>query len=134
MLRSTLDLVVVSISFIWLATLWARKQKIGKLPPGPVGYPFIGNLLDVPRKKPWLRYAEWGALYREQTADHRFRVLSLIDTPGSDVVHLDLLGSHIIVLNSAEAVHDLLMMRSSIYSDRYAIRLHIRHIRGTHFL
>ena len=37
----------------------------------------------------------------------------------SDVLHFTLLGKHIVVLNSKEAVHELLDVRSGKYSDRY---------------
>ena len=33
------------------------------LPPGPKGYPLIGNLFDIPRDKPWLVYDEWRKTY-----------------------------------------------------------------------
>ena len=39
---------------------------------------------------------------------------------GSDVIHVNMLGQPIIVLNSAEAATDLLDKRGSIYSDRPA--------------
>lgn len=39
---------------------------------------------------------------------------------GSDIVHLDLCGTSVIVLNTAEAAFDLLESKSLIYSDRYA--------------
>jgi len=35
-----------------------------------------------------------------------------------DVVHIEALGQHIIVLSSAEACDDLLAKRGAIYSDR----------------
>jgi hypothetical protein len=33
------------------------------LPPGPKGYPLIGNLFDLPVNKAWLVYAEWSKIY-----------------------------------------------------------------------
>ena len=33
------------------------------LPPGPKGYPIIGNLFDVPVHKSWLAYDEWRKTY-----------------------------------------------------------------------
>lgn len=35
------------------------------LPPGPKGYPVIGNLLDMPARttQNWKKYAEWGEQY-----------------------------------------------------------------------
>lgn len=33
-----------------------------KLPPGPRGYPIIGNVLEF-QQKSWLKFAEWRKLY-----------------------------------------------------------------------
>ncbi|TRM63183.1 cytochrome P450 [Schizophyllum amplum] len=68
-------------------------------PPGPWRKPFIGNLLDMPRQDPEVSFADWGQQY-------------------GDVVHLEIFGKHIIVLNSLEAARDLMDKRSGIYSDR----------------
>ena len=38
---------------------------------------------------------------------------------GSDIVHAEVLGTHIIVLNSEKAAKELFERRSSLYSDRY---------------
>lgn len=35
------------------------------LPPGPKGYPLIGNLFDLPVDKAWLVYDEWSKIYGE---------------------------------------------------------------------
>jgi hypothetical protein len=42
----------------------------------------------------------------------------VLDNVTGDVIHLDLLGNPVIVLNSQEAAIDLLEKRSSKYSDR----------------
>jgi hypothetical protein len=39
---------------------------------------------------------------------------------GSDLIHLNLLGTHVVVLNTAQAAAELLDKKSSIYSDRCA--------------
>ena len=33
------------------------------LPPGPKGYPLIGNFFDMPVHKPWVVYDEWRKTY-----------------------------------------------------------------------
>jgi hypothetical protein len=33
------------------------------LPPGPKGYPLIGNLFDMPIDRPWVVYDEWRKTY-----------------------------------------------------------------------
>ena len=40
------------------------------------------------------------------------------DSLAGDIVHVKIFGKHVIMLNSARAVNDLLDKRSSIYSDR----------------
>ncbi|CCM05258.1 uncharacterized protein FIBRA_07468 [Fibroporia radiculosa] len=68
-------------------------------PPGPSGWPIIGNALQIPQVRPWLTYSEWAKTY-------------------GDLVHLDAFGEHLVVINSIEVAKDLLDKRSTIYSDR----------------
>ncbi|KAK1230833.1 hypothetical protein PQX77_006073 [Marasmius sp. AFHP31] len=71
------------------------------LPPGPRGYPFIGNFWDIATNHDlsWIRYWKWSKIYGE-------------------IVHLEVLGQHTIVLNSRKALVELLDNRSHNYSDR----------------
>lgn len=36
------------------------KGHFGKLPPGPRGWPIIGNVFDIPDEYPWKVYRRWG--------------------------------------------------------------------------
>ncbi|THU78086.1 cytochrome P450 [Dendrothele bispora CBS 962.96] len=87
-----------------------RPRTVLPLPPGPKGFPIIGNLFNeisgyrgVPGSSShhlWAKYLEMGKKYN------------------SDIVHINVLGDHTIVLNSSKATNDLLEKRSGIYSDR----------------
>lgn len=70
------------------------------LPPGFPTKPFIGNLWDMPNEFEWVTYAEWGKILK------------------SDIIHADISGQCVIVLNSAEVATELLDKRASIYSSR----------------
>ncbi|KAI0066947.1 cytochrome P450 [Artomyces pyxidatus] len=76
----------------YLASPWRR------LPPGPRGWPLIGNALSL-RQAQWLTFTEWQKTY-------------------GDVIYLSALGQPIIVLNTQKAAADLLDRRAGIYSDR----------------
>ncbi|KAG6908818.1 hypothetical protein DXG01_003171 [Tephrocybe rancida] len=70
------------------------------LPPGPKKLPLIGNLLDIPSSFEWVTYHKW------------------CQELGSDIIHLDIAGTSIIVLDNAHLATELLEKRSSIYSGR----------------
>ncbi|KAJ7167338.1 cytochrome P450 [Mycena crocata] len=69
-------------------------------PPGPRPLPIIGNLLDIPQHEQWLVYREWS---------HRYQ---------SDVIHMNVFGTDLLVVNSAQAASALFGQKSAIYSDR----------------
>ncbi|KAH9065324.1 cytochrome P450 [Lactarius vividus] len=69
-----------------------------KLPPGPQGYPIIGNVLEL-RSQQWLRFTEWRKQY-------------------GDVIYLNAAGQPVVILNSQKVAADLLDRRAGIYSDR----------------
>lgn len=44
---------------------WARSRNArSKFPPGPPGWPVIGNLFDIPKSSEWVKYKEWCDRYR----------------------------------------------------------------------
>ena len=59
---------LVALFFIVLLFRQSKKGRDGNLkglplPPGPKGYPLIGNLFDIPVDKPWVVYDEWRKTY-----------------------------------------------------------------------
>ena len=56
---------------IFFSVILIRQLKKGRdgnpnglpLPPGPKGYPLIGNIFDMPIYKPWIVYDEWRKTY-----------------------------------------------------------------------
>ncbi|KAF7350121.1 Cytochrome P450 [Mycena venus] len=81
--------------------LFSRRNRSSlPLPPGPKKLPLVGNVFDIPASHPWETYMAWSKEY---------------DT---DIIHLNLAGTSVIVLSSLRASEALLEKRSSIYSDR----------------
>src|SRR6266436_4914029 len=77
------------------------------LPPGPRGYPIIGNISEM-KTGQWLKFAQWQKKYGQFLMQSR---------PG-DVIYLNAAGQSIIVLNSQKAAVELLDRRATTYSDR----------------
>ncbi|KAJ7124129.1 hypothetical protein C8R43DRAFT_1135708 [Mycena crocata] len=90
------------LSVFYFAIFYYRRKAL--LPPGPKGFPLIGNLLDVPKTEEWLAFLEMSRKY------------------DSDIISVNLMGDTIVVLNSLKACQDLLDVKSSIYSDRPPFR------------
>jgi hypothetical protein len=92
----TLIAAVVAVSVFRLARIGRRPKGY---PPGPPTLPLIGNLHLMPTEKPHLQFQKWAEEY------------------GS--VYSLMLGTKVmVVLNSDQAIKDLLDKRSSIYSSR----------------
>lgn len=81
----------------------------------------------MPTEFEWKTYHEWCKKFGTSSDLHcsyrsvRLSILMLpcIDT---DILHLSVMGTNIIVLDSPEAVLELMERKSSIYSDRYVVR------------
>ncbi|KAF8266319.1 cytochrome P450 [Lactarius quietus] len=91
--------VLLSFLIAWRALHSYRRRRGLPYPPGPPGWPVIGNLLDVPPTSTWLAYTGFSKKYGQ-------------------IVYYRVLGNDIIVLNTIRAIKDLLEKRGDIYSDR----------------
>ncbi|KAG6834065.1 hypothetical protein H0H93_012199, partial [Arthromyces matolae] len=81
-----------------LYTYHYARRHMRSRPPGPTGYPIIGNVLDLQRSREGDSIAALGKLY-------------------GDVVYMEVFGSPFVLLNGQGAI-DLLDKRGQLYSDR----------------
>ncbi|KAA1478838.1 hypothetical protein DENSPDRAFT_756420, partial [Dentipellis sp. KUC8613] len=79
------------------------------LPPGPKRKPVIGNLLDMPK-------------------DHEVASMLMMRTrygmADSDILHVDVFGTYIVIVNSAKIANELFEKRSLLYSDSVTLTQH----------
>ncbi|KJA26914.1 hypothetical protein HYPSUDRAFT_1036249 [Hypholoma sublateritium FD-334 SS-4] len=78
---------------------YAKKSGL-PLPPGPPKWPVLGHYLDFPSSAEWESFHSWSKEYK------------------SDIIHLNVFGVSIVILNSVKTISDLMEKRSSIYSGR----------------
>ena len=58
------SLIAAALVLILLSSRrWSRHRR--RLPPGPKPLPLLGNLLDIPKEQPWVKYKEWAKQYGE---------------------------------------------------------------------
>lgn len=113
-----LALCVLIFTFLWLKWAYAVNPP---LPPGPKGYPIIGNVYDVPSSMPWISFQKMAKIYG------MYFVLNYLDRTErilGDIMYLKVPMQEFVVLDSAEAAFDLLEKRSEIYSDRPHFIMH----------
>ncbi len=92
-------IILLTLLFVLIRRISNIGQRPKGYPPGPPTLPLIGNLHQMPNEKAHLQFQEWAEQYGS--------IYSLI--LGSKVV---------VVLNTDQAIKDLVDKRSGIYSSR----------------
>ncbi|KAI0763637.1 CyP450 monooxygenase [Trametes elegans] len=87
------------VRYIWASVIWRRRSSGRPLPPGPKPLPIIGNLLDLPSKKPWQHLSEMTAQY-------------------GNMINFRVANCHILTLNSEALVTEFLGTRSANTAHR----------------
>ncbi|KAI3598052.1 cytochrome p450 [Moniliophthora roreri] len=93
----SLTLIALIAAYVY-SKISARRR--GPLPPGPKKMPLIGNLLNMPTNFEWETYDKW---------------CKELD---SDIIHLEVAGTSIVVMNSVRVAEDILDKHSVIHSNR----------------
>ncbi|KAJ7812014.1 cytochrome P450 [Mycena olivaceomarginata] len=95
---------IVTLSLTCIVSVYyiRPKKPRARLPPGPRGLPFIGNVLDIPTKSYSLEFAELGDVW-------------------GNIFSLTAFGKTMIIVNSLEVTKDLLDVRGANFSDRPVI-------------
>ncbi|KAF9525565.1 OrdA protein [Crepidotus variabilis] len=81
----------------------SRKPQGRPLPPGPKGFPVVGNVADLPTEQEWQTYASWGRKW-------------------GGLVHISLLGQPLIIVNSYKYLEEF-EKKGAIYSDRPTLEM-----------
>ncbi|KAJ7160375.1 cytochrome P450 [Mycena filopes] len=83
--------------------LYTRKRTLA-LPPGPKGWPLIGNALDFPKSHAWRTFARWGELY-------------------GGIMSVTLMGQPFVIVNDPAIATEILDKRGNLYADRPTLEM-----------
>jgi hypothetical protein len=107
---------VIGIAFV------VRFRRRQPLPPGPAGYPVVGNLFDFPKGgKPWVTFGAWADRYgaRHGSIQHTLIVLTLFFLFFTGpIFSATLLDKTFIFISDVDVSFELLNKRGLIYVDR----------------
>ncbi|ESK88109.1 cytochrome p450 [Moniliophthora roreri MCA 2997] len=94
-----LNTLSYALLLLVICVVYFSTRRSGRLPPGPKGYPIVGNTFQLDPNRPWHTFVQWKKEY-------------------GDIVYFRLFNQDVILLNSAKAAGDLLDRRATNYSQR----------------
>ncbi|KAL1692795.1 cytochrome P450 [Schizophyllum commune] len=96
MILHALLFILGSALFVWRTILQQRPSR----PPGPAGYPVVGNLFDMPLGGwEWETFTRWAEQY-------------------GPIVSTRILGRTVVIVNSYEKAYEMMEQKSQMYSSR----------------
>ncbi|KAJ7855065.1 cytochrome P450 [Mycena leptocephala] len=108
------NLIIYATVSLALYCLRLRRKRFSlPLPPGPRKLPLVGNLFDHPSTFEWETYMEWSKRYSKSYQCLPSWILTTWSSD-SDIIHLNIAGTSIIVLSSTEAAVNLLEKRGRL--------------------
>lgn len=110
--------LVSTLAYI-LYTKWRRKDV--PLPPGPKGWPIIGNALDIPTESMGPVYAGWAKRFGKYRIDGQLAIHPYILASGSEIVSASMFGKTMVIIDSYDAAIELLEKRAAKYSSRWVV-------------
>ena len=72
-------LAIGSFAFLSILYVYRKDRPSSVLPPGPPQVPIVGNLFQMPKERPWLKFAEWTEQYGKSYSAIKWRLISTSD-------------------------------------------------------
>ena len=118
-------IVLFASLLLYLRSLaaWRARSRRRPLPPGPKPLPIVANMFDWPKTNQWIVFRDMCAQYGECVQFNKLCDQCVFIFFTGDIVHLKILGQHMAVLGSPEAIFELLEKRSANTSDRQQVPL-----------
>jgi hypothetical protein len=72
-------LAIGCFAFLSVLYVYRKTRPSAVLPPGPPQAPVVGNLFQMPKEQPWLKYAAWAERYGESYLANGWEIIRTPD-------------------------------------------------------
>ncbi|KAH7868194.1 cytochrome P450 [Lentinula edodes] len=99
------DLVLLALLACFTSSrLFFSRKYPHSLPPGPKGWPLIGNAFDMPKTHSWRTFAQWGKKW-------------------GPIMSVKVLGTPFIIISNPDIADEMLGKTGSLYADRPTVQM-----------